>query len=216
MKVLLIGATGATGKFLVHHLLGDERIEEVKIFVRKSTLIRHSKLKEFVMDFDKMNDWKHEMIGDVAISCLGTTLKQAGSKENQWIVDYDFQYHFAQLCKQNNVPKFVLLSSMNANEDAIFFYSKMKGRLESEVKKLNFDALDIVQPGILIRPNSDRLGERIAEKVIGVLNKVGVFRSYRATHVNDLAWVIKVLSVKKEKGTRIVSLSEIVQLLQKK
>lgn len=216
MKVLLIGATGATGKFLVHHLLGDERIEEVKIFVRKSTLIRHRKLKEFVMDFDKMNDWKHEMIGDVAISCLGTTLKQAGSKENQWIVDYDFQYHFAQLCKQNNVPKFVLLSSMNANEDAIFFYSKMKGRLESEVKKLNFDALDIVQPGILIRPNSDRLGERFAEKVIGVLNKLGVFRSYRATHVNDLAWVIKELSVKKEKGTRMVSLTEIVQLLQKK
>lgn len=216
MKVLLIGATGATGKFLVHHLLGDERIEEVKIFVRKSTLIRHRKLNEFVMDFDKMNDWKHEMIGDVAISCLGTTLKQAGSKENQWKVDYDFQYHFAQLCKQNNVPKFVLLSSMNANEDAIFFYSKMKGRLESEVKKLNFDALDIVQPGILIRPNSERLGERIAEKVIGVLNKLGVFRSYRATHVNDLAWVIKELSVKKEKGTRMVSLTEIVQLLQKK
>ena len=216
MKVLLIGATGATGKFVVQHLLGDERIEEVKIFVRRSTSISHSKLNEFVIDFDNMNDWKHEMIGDVAISCLGTTLKQAGSKENQWKVDYDYQYHFARLCKQNNVPKFVLLSSMNAKEDATFFYSKMKGTLESEVKKLNFDVLDIVQPGILIRPNSDRLGERIAEKVIGVLNKVGLFQSYRATHVNDLAWTIKELSIKKEKGTRIVSLSEIVQLLQKK
>lgn len=216
MKVMLIGATGATGKYVVQHLLEDDKIEEVKIFVRKSISITHSKLKEIVIDFDKMIDWKHEMIGDVAISCLGTTLKQAGSKANQWKVDFDYQYEFAKLTNENKVNHFILLSSMNAKDDSMFFYSKLKGKLEIAIKNLKFNVLDIVQPGILIRPNSDRLGEKLSEKVIKFLNKVGLFKSYQATHVKDLAWVIKELALQNKKGTQIVSLKNILQLLQKK
>ncbi len=88
MKALVIGATGATGKDLVNQLLNDKAFEEVDIFVRKPVDIENDKLKVHIIDFEKPQEWKGMIKGDVAFSCLGTTLKDAGSKEAQkkWIL----------------------------------------------------------------------------------------------------------------------------------
>jgi hypothetical protein len=51
--------------------------------------LQHKKLKVYIIDFDKPNQWKHLVKGDVLFSCLGTTLKAAGSKQAQWKIDYD-------------------------------------------------------------------------------------------------------------------------------
>ncbi len=51
MKALVIGATGATGKYLVDELLKGSDYESVRIFVRRPTGIRHPKLTEHVIDF---------------------------------------------------------------------------------------------------------------------------------------------------------------------
>lgn len=88
MKALIIGATGATGKDLVTQLLSDDQFEEVHIFVRRNVDIQHDKLHVHVVDFDKIEEWKAELQGDVLFSALGTTIKQAGSQKQQWKVDY--------------------------------------------------------------------------------------------------------------------------------
>ena len=88
MKALVIGATGATGKDLVYKLLNDKDYDEVNIFVRKPMNIQHPKLKTHVVDFEKPQEWQDLVKGDVAFSCLGTTLKGAGSKQAQRKVDY--------------------------------------------------------------------------------------------------------------------------------
>ena len=91
MKALIIGATGATGKDLVSLLLEDDIISEVHSFVRKASSSTHPKLKFHVVDFEQPDTWAELLHGDIAFSCLGTTLAQAGSKEAQWRVDYDYQ-----------------------------------------------------------------------------------------------------------------------------
>jgi uncharacterized protein YbjT (DUF2867 family) len=101
MKALVIGATGATGKDLVNQLLNDQDFEEVNMFVRKPIDIQNNKLKVHLVNFEKPEEWKDLVKGDVAFSCLGTTLKAAGSKEAQRKVDYDYQYEFAQAAKEN-------------------------------------------------------------------------------------------------------------------
>jgi len=83
MKALVIGATGATGKDLVKQLLNDKDFDEVDVFVRKPLEIQNEKLKTHVVNFEKPDEWKNLVRGDVAFSCLGTTLKDAGSKEAQ-------------------------------------------------------------------------------------------------------------------------------------
>jgi len=179
MKALIIGATGATGKDLVTQLLADDTYSEVHCFVRKPMNLSHPKLHTHVVDFETPETWANLLQGDVAFSCLGTTLAAAGSKEAQWRVDYDYQYHFAQQCKANGVPTFVLLSAAMANAQSKFFYNRMKGQLEEAVKALGFQRLLIFNPSILIRKDSARGGENFSLKVIQLLNKIGLLKHFR-------------------------------------
>ena len=165
MKALIIGATGATGKDLLSQLLADDTYAEVHCFVRKPLALTHPKLHAHVVDFDTPEAWADLVRGDVAFSCLGTTLAVAGSKDAQWRVDYDYQYAFAQQCKANGVPSFVLVSAAGAKAQSKLFYNRMKGALEEAVKKLNFPRLLIFQPSVLIRSNSDRAGENLSVKI---------------------------------------------------
>jgi len=105
MKALIIGATGATGKDLVNTLLQDDFYSEVVVFVRRPTGIVHLKLKEVITDFDNLEAVTFLINGDVLFSCLGTTLKTAGSKEKQWHIDYEIPLQFATFAKQNGVSK---------------------------------------------------------------------------------------------------------------
>ena len=178
MKGLIIGATGATGKDLLSKLLEDEAYSEVHCFVRKPMSISHPKLHAHVVNFETPEAWADLLHGDVAFSCLGTTLAVAGSKEAQWRVDYDYQHAFAQQCKANGLPTFVLVSAAGATAQSKLFYNRMKGALEEAVKKLNFPRLLIFQPSILIRSNSDRSGENFTVKAFNFLNKLGILKRY--------------------------------------
>src|SRR5918994_4181591 len=111
MHALLVGATGATGKDLLELLLKDDAFHRVDIFVRRNLDLQHEKLKTHVIDFDKPYEWNQLVNGDVLFSCLGTTLKVAGSKEAQWKIDYDYQYQFAKAARENGMHSYVLVSS---------------------------------------------------------------------------------------------------------
>ncbi len=216
MKVLLIGATGATGTFVLRYLLDDQRVDEVVLFVRKPTGMKNAKLTEILTSFDRLNEYQSHMQSHVAISCLGTTLKQAGSKEAQWVVDYDYQLQFAQLAQQNQVSHFILLSSLGASANSKMFYSRMKGALEDAVKELAFQRLDVLQPSLLIRPNSDRFGEWLSEKVLKLFNNIGLLKAYQPIKVEDLGWVIEQLAFEKQPGVFVWTLKDLLNKLQKK
>ena len=187
MKALVIGATGATGKDLVTQLLSDPDFKEVDVFVRKPVPIQNPKLKTHIVDFEKPDEWKDLVKGDVAFSCLGTTLKTAGSKEAQRKVDYDYQYNFAKSARENNVEDYVLVSSYGADSKSKIFYSKMKGDLEQSVKALHFNKITIFQPGMLERKETERMGEVLGGKIIKLANKLGMFKSQKPLPTEVLA-----------------------------
>ena len=88
---MVLGATGATGRELVTQLLAHPSFDEVSIFVRKKPDLEHQKLKVHQIDFSKLSNYKNLVVGDVLFSALGTTRKVAGSKANQYEVDYTYQ-----------------------------------------------------------------------------------------------------------------------------
>jgi len=134
----VIGATGLVGKQLVQLLLKNKNFEKVRIFVRRSPGISHPKLEEQIIDFDHEESWAEKLTGDVLFSALGTTLKQAGSKEKQYETDVTFNLNFAQKAKENGIENYVLVSSVGANTKSRIFYTCMKGELEEAVSELNF------------------------------------------------------------------------------
>lgn len=179
MKALIIGATGATGKDLVSILLNDPYYREIVIFVRRSVGMSHPKLTEVITAFDKLEAVSEYIKGDVWFSCLGTTLKAAGSKEKQWHIDYEIPLQFAAIAKRNGIPGMVLLSAYGASAVSRVFYSQMKGKLEDAIDKLGFEQYIIFRPGLLLRKNTDRLGERISGSVLKFLNNIGLIRKFR-------------------------------------
>lgn len=200
MHALLIGATGATGKDLLELLLQDDSFHQVDIFVRRDLDIQHKKLKVHVIDFDKPEQWKYLAKGDVLFSCLGTTLKTAGSKEEQWKVDYEYQFQFAKFARENNVNNYVLVSSGYSSPNSPFFYTRMKGQLEEDIKALRFPKLTIFNPPLLIRKNTDRTMETVSFKVIQFFNKIGIFRTQKPLATDILAQAMINSAKTKESG----------------
>ena len=215
MKALVIGATGATGKDLVYKLLNDKDYDKVNIFVRKPMNIQHPKLKTHVVDFDKPEEWKDLVKGDVASSCLGTTLKAAGSKEAQRKVDYDYQYNFAKVAKENNVEDFILVSSYGASPKSKIFYSRMKGELEESIKALHFNKLTIFQPGMLDRKDTERTGEVLGGKIIKFANKFGILTQQKPLPTDILAQAMINSSKIKSYGYSKIKLGSIFAFAEK-
>ena len=191
LHALVLGATGATGQELVKLLLNDSYFSKVSVFVRRPMIIKHEKLIVNKVDFSKLNNYKDLVSGDVFFSALGTTIKDAGSKQHQYLVDYTYQYEFAKIASENRVSHYSLVSSIGANEKSYFFYPRIKGDLEESVKSLNFKKIHIFQPPFLIRqPDLIRDGEKISLKILNILNKIGLLRSFRPLAVTDLATIM--------------------------
>lgn len=215
MKALVIGATGATGKDLVNKLLEDKDFQEVHAFVRRPLNIKNEKLKAHVVDFEKPEEWKDLVKGDVAFSCLGTTLKDAGSKDAQRKVDFDYQYQFAKNAKENEVEDYILVSSYGANPNSKIFYSRMKGELEKEVKNLHFNKMTIFQPGMLERKDSERTGEVLGGKIIKFANKLGICESQKPLPTDVLAQAMVNSSKIKSYGYSKIKLGSIFSFAEK-
>lgn len=215
MNALVIGATGATGKDLVNQLLNDKDFEQVDVFVRKPLNIDHQKLKIHVVDFEKPEEWKASVKGDVAFSCLGTTLKTAGSKEAQRKVDFDYQYEFAKAAKENEVDDYILVSAYGANASSKIFYSKMKGELEEAVKQLHFNKITIFKPGMLERKDSDRTGEVLGSRIIKFANKLGLLESQKPLPTDILAKAMINSSKIKSNGYSSIKLGNIFCFAEK-
>lgn len=187
MKVLVIGATGATGKDLLNLLLKDDDFETVDIFVRRDLPRSNEKLNINIIDFDQPEHWQDLVKGDILFSCLGTTLKAAGSKDAQWKIDYQYQYDFAKAAKENGVRNYILVSAGFSNSNSPFFYSKMKGQLDEDIIKLGFEKTIIFKPPLLERKNSARKAEVLQVKILKFLNSYGLLKSQKPLPTESLA-----------------------------
>ncbi len=170
---IVVGATGLIGSHITQKLLNDDRYEKVKIFVRRSSGYLHPKIEEHLVDFEMINLWKNELVGDELYSALGTTIKKAGSKLTQYKIDYTYQLEVAEAAAANGVKKYLLVSSLGANHKSKNFYLSIKGKLDEEVQKLSFEHILIFRPSILVGDRSEkRLGEKIGIKVAGLTTQV--------------------------------------------
>ena len=203
LHALVLGATGATGQELVKFLLKNSDFNKVSVFVRRPISFKHEKLIVHKVDFSRLNNYKDLVSGDIFFSALGTTRKDAGSKKEQYLVDYTYQYEFAKMASENRVSHYSLVSSIGANEKSCFFYPRIKGCLEESIKHLNFNKIHIFQPPSLIRqPYLIRDGEKISLKILSILNKIGLLRSFKPLSVEDLA-IKMIKEVKTENSNKI-------------
>ncbi len=169
---IVIGATGLVGSQLIRQLVQDPSYKTVYQIVRRApvqdiALGSHKLQSILVADFSQLENTLQnlDLSQADAFSTLGTTLKQAGSKQAFQQVDYDFNLDFATQVKRLGATHFLLLSATGADSGSFIFYNKVKGRLEQAVEQLGFAKLSVFQPSLLIGLHQDaRLAEGLAQK----------------------------------------------------
>jgi len=212
---IVIGATGLVGSELVKLLLDDNRYNKVTVFGRRSLEINHEKLDEKIINFDAPDEWRDQVKGDVLFSALGTTMKKAGSPSAQYKVDYYYQYIFAEAAAANKVPVYVLVSAPGAHPESVMFYTRMKGTLERDVRKLEFESIHFIQPGLLHGDrDEERKGEKGAYYVLKAINTVGLFRGYRPIDGNTVGKAMINAAESGDKGVKTYELKEVFKLAE--
>lgn len=184
----IIGATGLVGGEVVR---GSRGAFTVHSFGRRKTEIPHANLQQHIVDFAQVDQWAHQLTGDALVSCLGTTLQKAGSKDMQYRVDVSYQLEVARAAADRGIATYVLVSSAGADSSSIFFYSRIKGELEEAVQALPFQRIIILQPSILDGNRTEnRTGERIGLRLMHLLSRLPFLRKYRPVPAETVAQAI--------------------------
>lgn len=166
----IAGASGLTGQALLNALLDSGRYDPVWAILRRPLLHPHPRLHQRLADFANL-----ESLGRIplhtAFCTLGTTMRQAGSRDAFRDVDQGHVIRFARWAHACGARHFLYVSSVLARPDSGSFYLRVKGETEEQLAALGFERLDILQPGFLLgsRPQP-RLGERLAQALAGALS----------------------------------------------
>lgn len=191
---VIIGATGAVGKEILKEILGTEYYERIYVLGRNSIsrLPEDDRLTKIVIDFENMR-FDTSILDDADVfAALGTTIKIAGSKENQRKIDVDYTVNFAKLCEEK-VRSFNVVSAIGANSKSKNFYNSLKGELEDKLKEMNLGTLRIFQPSLLISKREDkRFLEELFMKVAPIFQFVlkGKTKKYSPIEASLLGKVI--------------------------
>ncbi|ALJ13955.1 NAD-dependent epimerase/dehydratase family protein [Sphingopyxis macrogoltabida] len=120
----------------------------------------------------------------ILISCLGTTIRQAGSEAAFRAVDHDLVLAVAAAAKDAGTSHLIAVSSVGAAAKSRNFYLRTKGEVEDALRGLGFGRLDILRPGLLTgdRQGPPRLGEGIAMLAAPLTDALmhGSLRRYRS------------------------------------
>lgn len=203
---VIIGTTGAVGREIVNEILSGEYYNRVYILGRSSIskLPDDSRLEKIIIDFDNI-DFDMDILENADVfASLGTTIKTAGSKENQRKIDVDYTVNFAKLC-EGKVRSFNVVSAIGANSKSKNFYNSLKGELEDKLKEMNLRTLRIFQPSLLISKRDDnRFLEEIFMKVAPIFQFVlkGKIKKYSPIEASLLGKVlVRFATENKGKGT---------------
>ena len=189
-KAIIAGASGLIGSLLLDIILQRSEYDEVLILVRKELPLQHIKLKQQVVDFDRLTEYSALLTSDVIFSCLGSTQKKTPDLTVYRKIDHDYPLHLAEIALKNKIGQFHLVSSLGANPAASNFYLKMKGETEADIKKIGLHSLHIYQPAFLTGDRKEkRQGEGFLIGLMKIIDPVliGGLKKYRSIPAKTVA-----------------------------
>ncbi|MGH7700800.1 MAG: NAD-dependent epimerase/dehydratase family protein [Gemmatimonadales bacterium] len=212
---LLAGASGLVGSRLLRLVLDDPGYERVTALVRRGLPLQHKKLVQREIDFEMLAELGNVPRADDVFCCLGTTMKQAGSREAFYRVDCTYVHELARLAAAQRARQFLLVSALGANPRSRIFYNRVKGEVEEAVKRIAFESIHIFRPSFLTGPRAERrLGERIAIPLFRALSPlmIGPLRRSRPIPAETVARAIVRVARKAQRGVHVYPSDQIAAL----
>ena len=168
------------GQHLLELMLNDTCFDRVRVIVRRPFTRQHPKLEIKLVDFKDPESFRLALEDvDLIFSAIGTTQKNVRGDEKRYReVDFDIPVNAARFGKETGVQRFVLVSSVGADNHSRNFYLRLKGEVEKAVTEQGIPSVHILQPSQLLGKRKEfRLGERI---IMPVMKFVSLFLTGRA------------------------------------
>ena len=180
-QVLITGTTGLVGGHLLRLLIQDRKVNYIAAPTRRPLTDISGVFNPYDPQLaDALAQVKDPI--DIAFCCLGTTRREAGSKEAFIHADYTLVVDTALTAKKLGAKHFLVVSSMGANARSPFFYNQVKGKMEDALIAQNWERLTIVRPSMLL---GDRDKQRVNESIFAPLFQLlpGNWKSIQARDV---------------------------------
>jgi len=144
-RVLLTGATGLVGSHLLRLLIEDSRVDEIIAPTRRALPAMRKVVNPVEADLtDVLGPLQTSL--DTVFCCLGTTRKQAGSKQAFIHVDYTLVVDSGLSGLRLGAKQMLVVSAHGANRHSPFFYNRGNGDMENARRHQGWLRLALVRP----------------------------------------------------------------------
>ncbi|EHU9108443.1 NAD(P)H-binding protein [Escherichia coli] len=221
-QVLITGATGLVGGHLLRMLINEPKVNAIAAPTRRplgdmpGVFNPHDpQLSDalalpgvFNPHDPQLSDALAQVTDpiDIVFCCLGTTRREAGSKEAFIHADYTLVVDTALTGRRLGAQHMLVVSAMGANAHSPFFYNRVKGEMEEALIAQNWPKLTIARPSMLL---GDRSKQRMNETLFAPLFRL-LPGNWKSIDARDVARVMLAESMRPEhEGVTILSSSEL-------
>ncbi|MCS2170086.1 NAD(P)H-binding protein [Scandinavium sp. TWS1a] len=207
--VLITGATGLVGGHLLRMMTLEPRITQITAATRRPL----QQVPDGVINphDPQLTDALATVTSpvDIVFCCLGTTRREAGSKEAFVHADYTLVVDTALTGQRLGARHMLVVSAIGANGRSPFFYNRVKGEMEEALIAQNWPHLTIARPSMLL---GDRENRRLNESLMAPLFAFlpGNWKSIDARDVAK-AMLIDALSPAKQ-GVNIITSAKLREM----
>ena len=199
--MLLAGATGLVGGLVLKRLLADAGFKGTILApTRRGLPMQDSRLIAPLLDFSLGDEDFGKALDaaapgpiDTYVCCLGTTMRAAGSREAFIAVDRELVLRFSRIARARGAKHAILVSSVGASRQSGNFYLRVKGEVEDALEQAGYERLDLMRPGLLLGPRSERRPAEALFQALAPLGNLlmhGRFKPYRSIKADTLAAAI--------------------------
>ncbi|HEY0742218.1 MAG TPA: NAD(P)H-binding protein [Chryseosolibacter sp.] len=197
---LLAGSTGLIGRQLLQLLLNNPRYTVVKALTRTKLDITHPKLVEIKVDYARLEDVKLQLQADDVYCCLGTTMTKAKTKQKFREIDFEYPLALARITKELGAKQFLLVSALGADKRSSVYYNQVKGELEDAVNKIDFDAIHVFRPSLLLGLREEKRAGEDAAKIVYKIFWFLIPDKYKAIEAIKVAQAMEYYAQRDQKG----------------
>ena len=169
---LVLGASGLVGGHLWPMLASSGEWSRIILLTRRPVSGLPAPVENHVIDFERLPDSMPVLEVDDLFVCMGTTIAAAGSREAFRRVDHDYPITVAG---DQGLGQIHLVTALGSGEQSPFFYSRVKGETERDMRALGVAVTHCYRPSLLLGERSERRpAEALGQRVLGPVRHLSV------------------------------------------
>ena len=92
-------------------------------------------------------------------------------------MDHDIPFNLSKIAQEEGCKTVILISSVGADSNSKYFHTRIKGKLEDDIREIGFETYHVIRPSLLLcKRNEFRPGEYLLKliRIIGFNDSMAI------------------------------------------